>query len=115
MLYPSLNILLSDTLLSWLGLHFQKEYSTNSGLGVGVPDSMGKDFYAQKLSLSGWPLDFLNSFIGKQWCSLIYILPLSAFSVLMAMPSSCHKYSTAHKGKIFTTWPFTEKVCPHPV
>lgn len=51
MLYQSLNILLGDTLYSWLGYlqHLPREESSNSGLGIGLPGIIEGAVFIQNL------------------------------------------------------------------
>ena len=98
MLYQSLKILLGDT-CSWLGYlqHLPREESSNSGLGIGLPGIIEGAVFIQKPLLSGWPLDFVNTFIVKQLRSAIYTLCMTGSHCFNSGGESFYERSTAHK------------------
>lgn len=57
-----------------------------------------------------WPTTCLSYALLEKPCPLVYISSMAALAT-KAKLSSCDREWTGHKPKIFTMWPFTEKVC----
>ena len=84
------------------------EYEWTPGVGDGQGGLVCCDSWGCKESdMTEW-LNWTQSFIEAQTCSFIYIL---CFHAAKAISSIRDRSLWASKPKIFTTWPFIEKVC----